>query len=324
MNKISFGQLAPLILITDVFGLICLTGEINSSTLLGFICGALVQLILVLPSAFSIKIGKSMGMGVKYIFLGYIIIFGGFLFRTLWNASDALSVPSENFGRISDKYIITGTIILMCIYVSGLGIKAISRAGLIAGVLGIICMIIIIFGAWSEWDRSEVNLSGASENFLSEFSRSFCTGGGIISGIILLGYSHEKSLKYAVGLTAARILIYTVTIMVTMAVSGGISGISEFPVILSAQLSQPFSSQRVDSLFLIIFAVMAVFSTAVQAVCSAKLWNELFPKFSRFSALFVLILMTLSALIFKNYGIWFPIISGIIPLLAVFGGRKKA
>ena len=76
-----------------------------------------------------------------------------------------------------------------------------------------------------------------------------------------------------------------------MLVTGGIMEIADFPAVRAAQLTQPFPSQRIDSLFLIVFAVYAVFSIAVQSAAGACLAGKLFPSFRRFRCLTVLALM---------------------------------
>ena len=97
----------------------------------------------------------------------------------LWNGAEALSVPSENFKIIPEKFLITGAIGIVCLYASSYGIKELSRAGVITAALGVICLAVMILGAASEWKWSNINLQVSSQSFIKELSRSFAISGGV-------------------------------------------------------------------------------------------------------------------------------------------------
>lgn len=327
MNKLSFGQYSSLLLITDAFTLLCLMGNITAATLTGFICGAGLQLLLIILCAFFYKKGGRMTKCAQWFYLIYILIFGGILFAMLWNGAEALSVPSENFKIIPEKFLITGAIGIVCLYASSYGIKELSRAGVITAALGVICLAVMILGAASEWKWSNINLQVSSQSFIKELSRSFAISGGVGSGVLLLRYVRGDEIKYAAWYYVEKAALYLIIPLVTMAVAGGIMGITDFPVIMAAQLSQLSSSQRIDSLFLIVFAVMAVFSVALQAVCSAYLIGDLFPKFKRFrSTLSLLIMMGIAFAVTEigQYSVIFAVLTAIVPIAVFVGKRRKA
>ena len=55
--------------------------------------------------------------------------------------------------------------------------------------------------------------------------------------------------------------------------------ITEFPVMRAVELCQPFSSQRIDALFIIILVILAVMGISVQTVTASQITEMLFPKF---------------------------------------------
>ena len=70
--------------------------------------------------------------------------------------------------------------------------------------------------------------------------------------------------------------------------------VTDFPVITAAQLTQPFEAQRIDSLFLVVFSVFAVFSAALQVMTGAFLLERIFPSFRHWKSTAV-ILCTVAA-----------------------------
>ena len=67
--------------------------------------------------------------------------------------------------------------------------------------------------------------------------------------------------------------------------------ITDFPIVWAAQLTQPFSVQRIDSLFLIVFTVFAVYSISVQASAAEYLVGEVFPFIRRYRCSIILVIM---------------------------------
>ena len=92
--------------------------------------------------------------------------------------------------------------------------------------------------------------------------------------------------------------------------------ITDFPVVMAAQLSQPFSSQRIDSLFLLAFSVSGVFTAALQTNAAAGLLKKAFPEFRKLRNLAIIAAMIVTAMLFG--GRPFPWqLSAVIALLPV-------
>lgn len=305
MNKISGGQLAALLLISDAFTLICLKGSITLITSAAFLVSAAVQLAMALPAVSYYKNGgalKSIPKPFLWFYLVYIIIWGGLLFVMLWNTSDELSIPSENFPIIPEKLLISGLIALICLYASSPGLRALSRASVIASALGAVCIAIFIIGTISRFSFKNLTDIPLSESFFTELSRSFILSGGLGSFVILLGYTKKSPLKSTVGYFIGKAVLYTAVTVMTTAAAGGIMEISDFPVIMAAEISQPFSSQRIDSVFLMIFVISAIFAIAVQTAAASCLFGELFPNFTKLRSTLSLILMIGGAFILPEAG----------------------
>lgn len=335
MNRLSGGQFAALLLITDAFALLCLMSDISVITSAGFLAGIIVQFLFAVPAACFYKNGGTLKSSPKpfaWFYLIYILMWGGLLFVMLWNAAEAISVPSENFPFIPEKLLMSSLIAVTCLYASSPGEKALSRAAVISAALGALCIAAVIISAVPGMKLEYLADFTYADGFFYELSRGFALSGGLGSFIVLLGFTKGSPLKYTTGYFIAKAVLYTAVTLTASAVAGGIMEIADFPIIMAAELSQPFSSQRIDSLFLIIFVILAVFAIAVQTVTASYLLSLIFPSFTRFRSTFVLAVMTGSAFLLSGtyqYSTVYSIAAAaaliIVPLLMILckkSGRR--
>lgn len=303
MNRLSGGQFASLLLITDAFTLLCLMGNVSVITAAGLLTGVIVQFLLALPAVYFYKNGGTLKSSPKpfaWFYLIYILLWGGLLFVMLWNAAEAISIPADNVPFIPEKLLIAGLIAVTCLYASSPGEKALSRAAVIAAALGAVCIVLVIVSAVPEIKTEYLMDITYADGFFSELSRGFVLSGGLGSYIVLLGFTKGSGVRYTIGYFAGKAVLYTAVPLAVSAVAGGIMKIADFPVITAAELSQPFSSQRIDSLFLIIFVIMAVFAISVQTVTASYMLSEIFPSFTRFRSTFALAVMIGSAFLLSG------------------------
>ena len=139
MNSISRYQLAAMLIITDVFGLFCLSGSISLMTLYGILSAAAIQFLTALIFAFH---GGESAKWQQFIYLLYAVFCGGALFSSLWRTSGAIYIPYEERNGIWGKILTAGLIAIVCLYSSSTGLRAVSRAAVIAAAAGLICILI--------------------------------------------------------------------------------------------------------------------------------------------------------------------------------------
>ena len=303
MVKITKNQLTAMLLITDIFALLCFQGQISLISVAGFITGILIQFIM---SLLLIKLYNSDNIinnntkFIQVIYLIYILMWGGVLFSILWRTSDAIHIPYESLNPVYRKLLIAGLIAIVCLYASSTGLKAVSRSAVIAVFAGIISLLIVTISAMFSSDWNNLLTTKTSNTFLSEISRGFFLSGGLGSFAVFLGYTKGNPMKNTIYYFITKIIL-TVSITVSsILVAGGIMKITEFPILTASQLSQPFPVQRIDSLFLIIFAVFAVFSITIQSIASSELLKKIFPDFKHLRTTSVLLIMIGTAFIFSG------------------------
>lgn len=319
MNQISKAQFVSLLLIEDLFVMFCLTEAITVITAVGFVCGIVIQFLLSIPIIKVYSKGKTLkdcGKTAETVILLYIVLWGGMLFSMLWNAGDIIYIPYENSGMWG-KFMVTAIIGVLCVYISSSGIKALGRAALIASAIGAVCLLIVVVSALIQSDMKNLTETG-EKGFFTELNRGFALSGGLGSFILILGFTKGKPMSNALGYFIGKVILTVVVILTGVLVSGGIMEITDFPIATAAQLSQPFPVQRIDSLFLIVFSVSAVYSIAIQATSADYLLDEISP-IKKYRSTLMLVAMAAVGFIFGgkiHYGIAFSIITVVILLFA--------
>lgn len=303
MNRISKLQLISLMLIGDAFALFCLRGGICIMTAIGFASGSIIQLFLALPLARYYDSGKNLadtGKAVRILLLGYVILYGGTLFSALWHTSSVIYIPYENSGMYG-RLMTGGLIALVCVYVSSSGIKALARSAVIAMGLGVLCVAMVTVSAVIQSDISNI-FRPDGRSLPSEVIRGFAASGGLGSFIVLLSFTAEDKTDTASMYFTCKVILSFIMLFTSVIVTGGIMDVLDFPVTTAAQLSQPFPVQRTDSLFLIVFSVLAVFSIAVQASAAEYLAAGTIPRLKRFRCTAVLFMMVAIGTVLYDIG----------------------
>ncbi|MDE5764170.1 MAG: hypothetical protein K2I00_04300 [Ruminococcus sp.] len=327
MNKITLGQFSALMLINDVFALLCLTGGISLWTALGFSVGIVVQFILALPLIRIYGRGKNIeqcGKIAQTAALIGVVLWGGLLFSMLWSTGDIISVPFEKLGKWS-RLIMAAIIGAVCVYLSSSGIKAVARSGAIAAAVGALCLTAVAVSSIIDSDMKNLTIQ-PQDGFFNEMIKGIAIGGGMNALTVLLGYTKGKTVRTATTYIICRLIVTALIIAVGVLVSGGIMDITDFPIVTAAQLTQPFSSQRIDSLFLIVFTVFAVYSIAVQGAAADYLLDCVYPKFKKYRCTAMLALMALVGLMFQgktHYGVTFAVLGTAVPVIAAICWRIR-
>ena len=290
MNSITEPQLTALLIITDLFALICFNGCLSVWSVAGYAVGTAFQFAAVLPFARVKKLPVWSG----FLFMLYIIVYGSILLKRLWNALDVTFIPYDVSSGIGGKLLITGIISLVCLYISSTGIKATARSAVIVSAAGVLFLLIDLVSAVIDGDFINIVSSADCGTFADGLKLSLTASGLPITLLALLPLVNER--KRAVSqYFSLRILICSAMLFTALLVTGSIMDIAEFPVILSAQLSQPFSTQRIDPLFLVLFGIFGVFALTAQIMTAAYLLKEVFPKFRRWRSTTMISLTVIGA-----------------------------
>lgn len=328
MNKVTASQFSAMLLLSDAFALFGFTGRMSLFTVGAFSFGIIIQFMLVM---LLIRCGRTEGKAVKWFYMLYFVFWGGVLFNMQWRTSEAIYIPYESSNGIWGKLLISGLIALACLYISSEGIKAVSRASLIAGAVGAVYLLIVAVSAARNADIENLTRAESNMSFRNEFIRSIAMSGGLGGLSVLAGITKGSPYKAVEKYFIAK-AVMTLLIMLTVILAvGGIMKITDFPTVTAAQVSQPFSAQRIDSLFLIVFVICGVFSIGVQVSASAYLLRELYPAFKHYSSSITLAVMLLTAFLISKTDIYGTFTAAavilallIVPVFTAIKNRVKA
>lgn len=296
MNRISKFQFTALLLITDLFSLCCCFGGVSLRTLWGILAGTAMQYLGAM--CFAVQ-GGSLKKWAQVFFLAYAVFSGGALFVSLWQTRGAVYIPYEESHGVWGSLMTAGLIAAVCLYASSTGIKSVARAAVIAAAIALLSLSVDFISAVfnAEWSNALLPEKGG---FLSELLRGFGLSGSLGSMIVWLDRVNGDKSKALTAYFGTKAMAASAVMLTVLPVAGGIMGLTDFPVITAAQLSQPFEAQRIDSLFLVVFSVLAVFSVTLQVMTGAYLLGELIPPFQRWRSLTVTALVIGAALIING------------------------
>ena len=296
MNRISKFQFTALLLITDLFSLCCCFGSVSLGTLWGILAAATVQYLAAM--CFAVQ-GGALKKWAQVFFLVYAVFSGGALFVSLWRTRSVVYIPYEASHGIWGSLMTAGLIALVCLYASSTGIRSVARAAVIAAAMALLSLSVDLVSAVFNAEWSNVSLP-EKRGLLSEIMRGFGLSGSLGSMAVWLDSVKGDKSKALTAYFGAKAAAAAAVMLTVLPVVGGIMELTDFPVITAAQLSQPFEAQRIDSLFLVVFSVLAIFSVTLQVMTGAYLLGELIPRFQRWRSLTVIALVIGAAFIING------------------------
>ena len=321
MNRISGLQFAALLLTADLFSLCCCSGGVSLVTLWGILAGTAVQYLAAL--CFAVQ-GGVLKKWTQVFFLAYAVFSGGAFFVSLWRTGSAVYIPYDENHGVWGSLITAGLIALVCLYASSTGIKSAARAAVIAAALSLLCLSVDLASAVFNAEWGNVTLP-ADRGLLGEMIRGFGLSGGLGGMYVWLDSvrgDRSRAVTVYFGVKAAAVAAVFLTVL---PVAGGIMELTDFPVITAAQLSQPFEAQRIDSLFLVVFSVLAVFSVTLQVMTGAYLLGKLIPRFQRWRSSAVIVMIIAAALIINDRELlWVRACAAVAALLIAPLSAKKS
>lgn len=281
-------------MIGEVFAVLCMQGSIGAVTAAGAAIASLILCAAVMPFAWTYSSGKKLPKPAAALLFLLMILWGGRLFVMQWRASEAIYIPYEDHG-IFGKLLVSGLIAAVCLYTSSAGLKALGRASAAAAAVGTVCLAIVAVSAFSKHEWEALAVTGNELTLRGETIRGLLMGGNAAAFAVLLGAENSGAISRTAVFFALKAAVTAAIMLTIVLVAGDIMPAADFPAVMAARLAQPFSSQRIDSLFMIVFAVYAVFSAAVQSAAAVALLDSLLPGFRRFRSAAVLSLMIASA-----------------------------
>jgi len=268
MKRISEAQLISALLLTEGFALLCITGSVSLTTLAGYLAAAVIHAAAAL---LLIRCRRPYGTVCRCGLLLCLLIQGGQSAGLLHGISGELGIPA---GGVTVSLLTA----LVCIYAVSSGTGALSRAAAAAACAGAFCLAAVtlteLFSAGRE-DWAMLADIPAALSLREELIRGLAAGTGTgVFAVLNCPASGGRVRLWAAG----RSVLVLAVFMTIMLSAGGIMPIVSHPAAAAARIIQPFTSQRIDALFMAVVSVSAVFSLSIQSACVAELLGSLLPE----------------------------------------------
>lgn len=315
MNKISYGQGFAILLLMSSFGIVCASSAYSFGQMTGILISSVLQAILVLPIIYIYKKKNfSLEKSPKWIlvlYTLYFLLYGGFSFSRFYNAARAMHFP------INSRIFALILIAIVCLYSAMLGIKSVSRGSVLIFGLLVLSIIILFLGSYSKIDMDRFkwdDTGGIFKNCFSDFV--FSSELAVIFVLFnLIGKNHAKC---AYSFIIAKFILAEFISFIGITVLGCLSGSVQYPFFAIGSYSQPFSVQRADGIYIILFTMLCAVSITVYIIIASMLIKLVFPKL-KYNETAVTILMLLISIMFNGINIagWLYIVFAFVLYIGV-------
>lgn len=309
MTKISHGQLICMTLCVCAFGVFSGTSGYSPDMIRGIALSSLIKLIPIGIIVAYEKMGIEFGKITNLLFAIFFIIFGAQLMISLFGAAGSVSILPDN------HLIGVGVLIAAAIYCASLGLRANARATVPVIIILVIACGILILGS-----RRHINIdnlySSQGNGIYCSAVEDFWSSGELVILLYLSRYCKNASHGILGSFASITVMRGGICILGT-AVLGKLASITNYPFFLLGAYSQPFSVQRTDWLYLVLYVFVAVMSIAIQIMLAAHILREIFPKIKHVTLLCSAVLLLLATSSY-NMGIsLFPLCGALIILMTV-------
>lgn len=294
-NKISKGHAFAMLIIISAFGMICISSAYSAGQMTGIFISAIFQAVAVIPSVYLYSVKKfSIEKCPKWIltlYTLYFLLYGGFSFSRFYTAARSMNFPITN--KVFALVLIAG----VCLYSAMLGIKPLSRGSAIVLAFFAVSIAVLFIGSYSKISLDRFKVPDNTDILSSGFA-DFIFGGEIAVMFILFSFMDKNYKGLAYSFISVKLLIAEFISFIGVSVLGSLSGIVEYPFFAIGAYSQPFSVQRADGIYIMLFTILCAVSIIFYITIASILIKLIFPKF-RYNETAVTASMLLLSLIFS-------------------------
>ena len=291
MNVIKSSQLFTILLCVRTFSVICSSDSSDACQMAGAVLSALIQFITVLPmlrlwqtGSFRLMSEPLFCVPVRILYIVFLLIWGSESFSALWEVSKNVYFPIES--SLMGELILAG----VCVYTASLGLKAAARASFFVTGLLVLSLLMIVLGALPQAQLSNFVPDAKIGGVLKCALKDYCDSGELVLCFLLLGSVKGNAERSVKSFFLVKLLLIECISVIEITVLGKIMDISEFPFFKAGAFSQPFSIQRADSVYMLLFTMLCLLTATIQIVLAAYLMGSMLPKM-RFSTLLIAVLM---------------------------------
>ncbi len=319
MNKLRVNQVSIVLLLNTAFTFICQNDAFTVEGIFGTLLGSATLLLLSLPLVWCYRRGFSFSRYAQQhrvlplLVVAYCLIRGGISFLRIQHTGETLALP------VTGKLMAAALIALVCLYTASLGIQALARSStLIFGIL-LFTLAVMLIGAIPQAAPQNIAFS-PDDTIWKSFLRTLSVAEELPLLFLLLDFVKKPNCRIALHLWIGKFLIFLYIALLSMAVLGSRMKSAPFPFFAATAVSQPFSTQRADALYFVLFVLLSVFRITLYTVLSAHLLRLTLPQLLHTSSICLVVMLAISwaSAQFSLSPLWhIPILlgfAGIVPL----------
>lgn len=177
-------------------------------------------------------------------------------------------------------------------------------------ILGILFLAWILMGIGAIPQAEPQNLSLSPDDTIWRgFLRSMNTADELPLLFLLLDFTPQKQFRRILPIWVGKFFLCSYLSLLGMAVLGNRMTHANHPFFAVISVSQPFSTQRVDAVYLLVFVMLCVLRMTLFTVLAAHLLQICFPKLQYASTICLLLMLGIS------WGVSLMTLPEFLPLL---------
>lgn len=306
-KMLSSGQIICMSLCICAFTVLSGTDGYSEGMLRGTIFSALIRLIPIIIILATQKYSLKMGKAADVLFMIFFLIFGAQLMISLLGTAKSVSLLPDS--RIAG----VGLLLAAAIYCASLGLRANARASVPVVILLVIACAVLLAGSLRQLDAANIPVS-RENNVYSSAVRDFWSNGELVLLLYLSRYCQRPVGGVLGSYTAATALRVGICLLGVL-VLGRLAELTDYPFFLMGAYSQPFSVQRADWIYLVLYVFVAVMSISIQIMLASHILRGFFPKLRCTSLICAAVVLLTAGLIYNAGANLFPLCGALIILL---------
>lgn len=270
MTKLKCEHLFAALFLMKIFWILSADAPLSSVTLGGAVLSCALQAILLVPVCMISSNAKPAPKAYRAVCAVFYLYLSVRTLTRLLAVLEGIRVP------VSSRPLALCLLLLVCLYGAVVGLRALSRAGILLLGATIIAFVVLLVGAVPDFSSAELIAAG-TDGLLSAAWQDLCNSGGfVLCAALLMRQRHRTRAVYA-ALLAQLAAAAAVTIL-AIGVLGRLISVADHPFFMLCAFSQPFSVQRSDALFLLLYTALGAFAAAYPLSLAVEVCRVLFPR----------------------------------------------
>lgn len=272
MTKLRCEHLFAVLFLMKIFWILSADAPLSSVTLGGAVISAVMQAVLLVP---VVLYADRSAAGSEKVYplvcaLFYLYLAARVLTRLL-TVLEGINVP------VRSRTLALGLLALVCLYGAVLGLRALSRVGILLLGMAVLAFAVLLLGAMPNFRSAELVTAGVS-GLLSAAWQDFCDSGSFVICAALLSRLSGGGARAVYAALGAQLAAIAAVTILAAGVLGRLVDVSDYPFFTLCAFSQPFSVQRSDALFLLLYTEIGAFSAAYPLALAVDGFRSVFPK----------------------------------------------